>query len=584
MAITVPPLYGQLFYILASVSCFIVGGGLLKHDNKSIKYLSALNIALGTWIGFLFITTVTSPPINNIVAKLSYFPFGTIPLFLFFFTVYYGENKMLQESKYTKLLFIQPFIGVSLAITNPFEAFLVTSTPTNVGIIEEWGWMYWTYASLSYTLIIASGIIFIRALITRKHSIYYGQIGLIIITIAIGLGSNVLYVFTDTIFNTTAVGAAAASILFSISIVRYDLTELIPIARQEIIENIRDGIIVINNEDKILNINYKTTKLLDISNNDIGKTYSDVINEKTITNAIKELLDNDEKTKQIEYKDRFIEITVDEIPGRENNIIGQTLLVKDITQKERQRRELRDKNERLDKFAETVAHDLRNPLSIATGFTQQANRTNDTKLLEEVEKQHERMDTMIDDILELSKTGGELNEVNETTIRELANDAWETADTKENTLENHFTDNILIECDTVKTRNIFENLFRNTADHNDDAVTVHTGVISRGGTRHRTIPEDELIGFYIEDTGVGIPDDKHDKVFEHGHTTSDEGTGFGMSIVDDIVSAHDWDITVENGEEDGARFAITGVDSLKHVSETESEEQTTTNENVYQDN
>ncbi|ELZ78690.1 PAS domain-containing protein, partial [Haloferax gibbonsii ATCC 33959] len=63
-------------------------------------------------------------------------------------------------------------------------------------------------------------------------------------------------------------------------------------------------------------------------------------------------------------------------------------------------------------------------------------------------------------------------------------------------------------------------------------------------------------GFYVADDGPGIPVDERDTVFEHGHTTSESGTGFGLSIVESIVEAHGWDIEVTAPEPDlgGARF------------------------------
>jgi signal transduction histidine kinase len=67
-------------------------------------------------------------------------------------------------------------------------------------------------------------------------------------------------------------------------------------------------------------------------------------------------------------------------------------------------------------------------------------------------------------------------------------------------------------------------------------------------------------GFYIEDTGPGIPEDEREAVFEAGYSTTPEGTGFGLSIVEQIVKAHDWDIQVTTSNTGGARFEITGIE------------------------
>jgi signal transduction histidine kinase len=104
---------------------------------------------------------------------------------------------------------------------------------------------------------------------------------------------------------------------------------------------------------------------------------------------------------------------------------------------------------------------------------------------------------------------------------------------------------------------VFENLYRNAADHNDSLVTVRVGLL---GDHEPATGGSPQLGFFIEDTGSGIPDDQRDEIFEHGYTTSTDGTGFGLSIVHDIVEAHGWNIRTTDGTDGGARFEITGVE------------------------
>ncbi|WP_255152965.1 MULTISPECIES: ATP-binding protein [Haloarculaceae] len=66
-------------------------------------------------------------------------------------------------------------------------------------------------------------------------------------------------------------------------------------------------------------------------------------------------------------------------------------------------------------------------------------------------------------------------------------------------------------------------------------------------------------GFYVEDTGPGIPENERDDVLDSGYTTKREGTGFGLAIVKRIVEAHGWEIYVTEGSDGGARFEIIGV-------------------------
>jgi signal transduction histidine kinase len=70
-------------------------------------------------------------------------------------------------------------------------------------------------------------------------------------------------------------------------------------------------------------------------------------------------------------------------------------------------------------------------------------------------------------------------------------------------------------------------------------------------------------GFYVADTGPGIPESDREKVFEAGYSTADEETGFGLRIVKQVCVAHGWEITTTESELGGARFEITDVEKSK---------------------
>ena len=69
-------------------------------------------------------------------------------------------------------------------------------------------------------------------------------------------------------------------------------------------------------------------------------------------------------------------------------------------------------------------------------------------------------------------------------------------------------------------------------------------------------------GFYVEDDGTGIPADEREKVFEDGYSTSQHGTGFGLTIIGRIAEGHGWDVSVTDGTDGGARFEVRGVEQV----------------------
>jgi len=186
-----------------------------------------------------------------------------------------------------------------------------------------------------------------------------------------------------------------------------------------------------------------------------------------------------------------------------------------------------------------VAHDLRNPLSVAIGFTDIVQETRDPAHFEKIETAHDRIERLIEDLLDLARGETTITEPTAVQIDVVATEAWGYVDTHEATLA--VSDGLpQVLGDDGRLIQLFENLFRNAIEHGGSDVTVTVG------------PQAD--GFYVEDDGAGIPPDKQDTVFDHGVTSSEDGTGFGLSIVSDIARAHGWTVGVTDGQDGGARF------------------------------
>jgi len=228
---------------------------------------------------------------------------------------------------------------------------------------------------------------------------------------------------------------------------------------------------------------------------------------------------------------------------RDGEIIGTHALYLDITD-EQQVRELRRQNDRLEEFASVLSHDLRNPLSVAKGRLELAAEECDSEDLEHVRKAHDRMEALIEDLLTLAREGAAVTDREPVEVSSLVERCWSNVETADATLRTEADRTVL--ADESRLKQVFENLIHNAVEHGGEDVTVTFGELDDG--------------IYVEDDGSGIPADDHDDVFETGYSTREEGTGFGLSIVEGIVEAHDWAIEVTDGADGGARFEITGID------------------------
>ncbi|WP_336002328.1 PAS domain S-box protein [Halorientalis halophila] len=232
------------------------------------------------------------------------------------------------------------------------------------------------------------------------------------------------------------------------------------------------------------------------------------------------------------------------LPMEDGEFRGTVGVLRDITDGKQRERELRRQNERLERLVGVVSHDLRNPLNVAESRLAFAREECDNEHLDHVAESHQRMETLIDDLLTLARTGERASDVGPVDLGAVAEACREAVESDAATL--HVETDRTVVADEGRLARLLENLYRNAVEHGGDAVTVTVGAL-----------ED---GFFVADDGPGIPPDERDAVFRSGYTTAEDGTGFGLSIVEEIATAHGWEIAVAESDEGGTRFEITGVE------------------------
>ncbi|SIR46664.1 PAS domain S-box-containing protein [Haladaptatus litoreus] len=215
----------------------------------------------------------------------------------------------------------------------------------------------------------------------------------------------------------------------------------------------------------------------------------------------------------------------------------------DITVQKQRERKLERQNERLDEFASVISHDLRNPLNVATGRLDLLQAEYDSHHIPPIQRALDRMEALIEDVLALAQQGKVVSETGAVSLTRVVKHAWAMVSTE--TAELYLDDSLaVVDADEGRLCELLENLFRNAIEHAGSDATVTVG------------PLEDEDGFFVADDGPGIPSDDHATVFEHGYSTTDGGTGFGLAIVRSITEAHGWEIrSVETGE-DCARFEI----------------------------
>ena len=233
------------------------------------------------------------------------------------------------------------------------------------------------------------------------------------------------------------------------------------------------------------------------------------------------------------------------------------LIARDVTERTERARELKRKNERLDRFASMVSHDLQGPLDIASMNAKLLAEAFEERPeeLEAIQRSHDRMERLIEDVLTLARQGNTIDDPAATTIGTAAEKVWPHVDADGTDLVVETDQQIM--ADGARLQELLSNLFRNATIHGH-ASTVRVGTRADGASDGD--PGDPDLAFYVADDGLGIPEEEYDTVFETGFSTAGDGTGFGLAIVEQIAHAHGWTIELGESESGGARFDVSGVE------------------------
>ncbi len=233
-------------------------------------------------------------------------------------------------------------------------------------------------------------------------------------------------------------------------------------------------------------------------------------------------------------------------PVTTESLDGYIAVSQDTTVQHEESQRLKRQHDRLKEFTDLLVHDLRNPVNAIQGHLSLYRETGENHHIRAVERTTDRMAQLIDDLLEIARQGGVVDQPEHTDIESVIRKAWEGTGTQaQATLTYHTVPPI--SADPDRLCELFANLFRNAIEHAGPDVAIQVGPLADG--------------FYIADDGPGIPRHLCDDIFDHGVSTDVDGSGFGLSLVQTVVDAHGWEIAVTE-RYDGACFEITGITFL----------------------
>jgi signal transduction histidine kinase len=232
--------------------------------------------------------------------------------------------------------------------------------------------------------------------------------------------------------------------------------------------------------------------------------------------------------------------------------------------------ELEAQNAELERFTYTVSHDLRSPLVTIRGFLGYLRQDAASGDMERFEKDLKRianavdkMQTLLNELLELSRIGRIANPPEDVLFEDIIKDVKEmlSGSIEAGNIKLEVSGKFpVVNVDRLRMTEVVQNLVSNAIKFmgNQPHPTIHIGM--------NGVDVDDKLIFYVQDNGVGIEPQYHERIFGLFNRLNPnvEGTGIGLTLVRRIIEIHGGRIWVESDLGKGATFFFTLANADKN--------------------
>ncbi|WP_025691956.1 two-component system histidine kinase PnpS [Paenibacillus zanthoxyli] len=335
---------------------------------------------------------------------------------------------------------------------------------------------------------------------------------------------------------------------------------------QSVLDNMTGGILLVNERGEIALLNKAAEKMLDVNAEDlVGRSFRELKRHYELTRILEDGLFRREPVHEERsfYNSGERIMRLDGVPMTQDvSYQGMLFLLQEVT-------EIRRLERMRSEFVANVSHELKTPVAAVKGFAETllGGGVKDEKtansFLQIIYDENERLNRLIGDILELSKIESkrvqlECSPVHLATFFDsLLETMSKVAEKKSISLSAEVPEELFIEADEDKLRQIFLNLLSNAINYTHEGGNVKVRAMNRqkkDGT--------ETVVFTVTDTGIGIPRKDLPRIFERfyrvdkARSRSSGGTGLGLSIVKHLMDLHRGVISVESDLGIGTTFTL----------------------------
>lgn len=459
-----------------------------------------------------------------------------------------------------------------------YHSFAITTAPNGMIVtVKEYGTWFWINVVWQYTLTFGATALMLSVII-RHPETFRGQGYLMGIAAVLPLIANFIYIFDlipGLIYDLSSLSFGISGFLLAVALLRFQLFDVIPVAHDIVLHSINAGVIVLDNLERVVQVNAFVEKLFPGAGKGVGLPMVKVPGL-NILPVIGVGRDPGKNVHYLQIEKRLYQIRMSPLFDAGNDEIGQLIMLWDITQQKeteyhlaRARDAAEEANRLKSGFLATISHELRTPLSAVIGYTDlilegvygemnpdlagriKAIRENGVHLL-----------TLINDVLDLSKI--EAHRMSLELLPFNCDSLIQSAVTTAMPLIEHNRNEIKVTADTpigevtndpTRLKQVLINLLGNAAKFTQD------GTITLDA-RIETDNDTECLVIDVRDTGIGMSESQQKSVFDRfsqgdsSTTRKYGGTGLGLPISRALCDLMGGTITVQSKQGAGSVFTL----------------------------
>lgn len=359
-----PTLYAVAGVATAAVSWGLAGVAWRHREERIAVPFAGLTLALGAWslvygIQLGFTTLGAQAAWQGITLAVA----GTVPTLWLVFTLRYVGNARWVSRRRLALLAVDPVAFALLAVTNPLHGLVWTDArlvPDVAGPVLQpaFGPGYAVHIAYAY-LAVAAGIVLLLATYVRAARMYRKQIASLVIAALPPFATHVLYTVGGTPFTAadlTPYVFAFTGVALGLALFRFDLLERSPVARERAIEEMGDGLVVVDQHGVVVDVDPVARTVLDPPPR-VGAPLSDALPDASPSSTSGHV-------GTVSDAGRTYDLHLSPLHDHSGHLAGHFLLLRDVSERHAY-------EQRLEVSNRVLRHNLRNDMNVVAGFARE---------------------------------------------------------------------------------------------------------------------------------------------------------------------------------------------------------------------